>query len=116
MQMPKYLGKQRLQVGWVSFRGKDCEISSYLSVPVLMRGHESLLPMNQKRNRGGDPFLPAERKSEAVPWALPAKSLGTGHQSQEKAAHILGKQSRRCWIWLLQSPASHLSFTFLLVL
>ena len=92
MQRPKDLGKERLQVGWVSFRG----ISSYFNVPVPMRGHESLLPTNQKRNLGGDPFLPAERKSEAVPWALPAKSLGTAHQSQEKAAHILGKQSRRC--------------------
>ena len=73
----------------------DCKISSYLSVPVPMRGHESLLHMNRKRNLGGDPFLHAERKPEAVPWAFPAKSLGTGHQSQEKAAHILGKQSLR---------------------
>lgn len=76
MQMPKYLGKERLQVGWVSFRGKDCEFSSYLSVPILMRGHESLLPMNQKRNLGGDPFLPAEKKIRGCALGTSCQELG----------------------------------------
>lgn len=68
-------------------------ISSYLNVPVPVRGHESLLPMNQKRNHRLGPFSSCREKIRGCALGTSCQSLGTAHQSQEKAAHILGNRA-----------------------